>query len=226
MFPGDEAQRHLTHAVRMFLCNRQTMLQLSGTDARQRNRQEWKLVPGPLVLESIEQSSGDAVGGVCIAERHFAFSLSPRSGREGFTPCSPGCDDALFHSDGLVEHPESIPWVDVPVVSGGLLEGAGSFSSSAANEWDSAVVRAFGFRAVDAWLMSRLDMVKEDLENSTFFSFVDEEGATHSPVCLTGTLIGCMENEYRSPSRRQCNKYCHARLLGMQRCLRVLRLSV
>ena len=131
------------------------------------------------------------------------------SGREGFTPCFFGWNNALLIYMELVEHPGSFARVNCHVASSGLFEGAGFISSSTANGLVSAVVGAFGFPAV--WLVPRLDLKEEDFGNITVFFFVDEEDVTHFLVCLAGILIGCTEDEYRCPSRRQCDKYCHAR---------------
>ena len=79
-------------------------------------------------------------------------SSSPGSGRKGFKPCSPGWSDNLLVSDRLMELPGPFPWVDDSIASG-LLERTGSFSSSAANGLDSAVVEALGFLGVDLMLL-------------------------------------------------------------------------
>ena len=42
---------------------------------------------------------------------------------------------------------------------------------------------------------------------------------SHRTCCFTDILIGCSEDEFRSPGRRQCDRHCHARLLGRQKVL-------
>ena len=51
-------------------------------------------------------------------------------------------------------------------------------------------------------LVAVLDMVEaEGFKNLSLF-FVGEEGVTDSPICLSGILTGCTENEYSSPNIR------------------------
>ena len=93
-----------------------------------------------------------------------------------------------------MESPGSLPRIDCPATSSGLLEGVGSFSPSAENGLVSAIVGASGFPAVDVRLVPRLDTVEEKgFENLVFFFFEAEEGVTHSPECFPGILIGCQE---------------------------------
>ena len=115
-----------------------------------------------------------------------------------------------------MKSPGSLSRIDCPATFSRLMEGVGSFPSSAKNRSICAIVVASGFPAVDVRQLPRLETIEEQgFENSTF-SFEAEESVTHSPDCFPGILIRCKELEYCRPRRRQCDEYYHARLLGRQ----------
>ena len=123
-----EFQLSMNSIIRRFPSRQQTPLQLSGTNTRQRDSQWWKFIPGPLFLEGVQQSFGDAVGDACPAWRHFAFYLARV--REGVSPSYEALVDALFVSDGLLEDAGSSAFN----VEKGLVPAVfGTFRSSAVN---------------------------------------------------------------------------------------------